>query len=293
MAELAISRTFLAAYAELPRADQRRVDSALGRLDSSRDAIHLETYPLARDSRVRTFRVDQYYRGVVLALGKDINILLTVKPHDEAISYANSLLLTVNQGLGVFEVRDDERLAALQSKEPSTERGLFAEVSDSDLLRLGVEPDLLPTVRAITTERQLEGLADVLPDMQFDILLGLATGMSADEIFAELADRLLTDVDPSNLPEISRRSRMKIVDDIDDARRIIDLLFSLQQPATHDNAIHSDIGDELPPAVDGRHIDSVTAFFNKVLDSLGPPPDPADFEQDGRSPVPLSPVVAR
>ncbi len=72
----------------------------------------------------------------------DTYCLITVLPHDKAIAYASSRRFSVNQALGVLEVRDEE---ALQQMQPTLEAAaqakvhrLFDDVSDADLTRLGV-----------------------------------------------------------------------------------------------------------------------------------------------------------
>ena len=59
--------------------------------------------------------MDSFWRGVVLAPEKgDTDCLITVLPHDKANAYASSHRFTVNQALGVLEVRDEEAIQQLQ-----------------------------------------------------------------------------------------------------------------------------------------------------------------------------------
>ena len=52
--------------------------------------LHLESVDKARDPRMRTIRVTDFWRGVVLAPddGSDIFLLLNVLPHDDAYGWA-------------------------------------------------------------------------------------------------------------------------------------------------------------------------------------------------------------
>jgi hypothetical protein len=70
--------------------------------------LHLEKLTRCKDDRIRTIRVDQSWRGVVLAPDAgDTYSLIRVMPHDKAIEYAASHRFTVNEALGVVEVRDE------------------------------------------------------------------------------------------------------------------------------------------------------------------------------------------
>ncbi|GAB3864363.1 hypothetical protein GCM10029963_74650 [Micromonospora andamanensis] len=64
MAELAIGRGFLPAYARLQRRVQRAVDAAIGKFaEHTHAGLHLEKLTGARDPNIRTIRIDQFYRG--------------------------------------------------------------------------------------------------------------------------------------------------------------------------------------------------------------------------------------
>src|SRR5687768_14143501 len=83
--------------------------------DHTHAGLHLEQVRNARDPRVRTIRIDKFWRGVVLAPEKgDVYCLLTVLPHDEAYRYCESRKFTVNQRLGVLESRDDLQLEIME-----------------------------------------------------------------------------------------------------------------------------------------------------------------------------------
>ncbi|AEB44343.1 UvrD-helicase domain-containing protein [Micromonospora maris] len=212
MAELAIGRDFLPTYARLQRRVQRAVDAAIGKFaEHTHAGLHLEKLTGARDPNIRTIRIDQFYRGVVLALGEDRYALLDVLPHDDAIAFAVSRRFTVNQALGVLEMRDQAGIEEFTRAEaPPASVGLFTHVSVADFTRLGVDEDLLPLLRVIATDKQLESLAGHLPESQLDVLLGLASGLSVEEVWAELADRTVSGVDTDDLLTAARRTPERI-----------------------------------------------------------------------------------
>ena len=83
--------------------------------------VHLEKLQHSRDHQIRTIRIDSFWRGVVLAPESgDTYCLITVLPHDKANTYATSHRFSVNQAIGVLEVRDE---AALEQLTPSLHDG--------------------------------------------------------------------------------------------------------------------------------------------------------------------------
>ncbi|WP_144118316.1 UvrD-helicase domain-containing protein [Catellatospora sichuanensis] len=196
MQRLAIAKEFLADYAKLQKPVQKAVDAAITRFaEHTHAGLHLEKLNNARDPRIRTIRINQFYRGVVLApeTGTDY-LLITVLPHDDAIAYAISHRFTVNQALGVLEVRNQDKLEEVQQTytklAAAAPAALLHNVSDADLRRLGIDATVLPLVRVIATDAQLTALAGLLPAVQHDVLTGLAAGMTADEVWGELSERL-------------------------------------------------------------------------------------------------------
>ena len=157
MARLAIAKGFLGEYAKLDKDVQRAVDAAITTFARHlHPGQHLEKPRHSRDDRIRLMPVDTRWRGIVLAPAtgphgapadphRDTYCLVTVLPQDKANAYAASRRFTVNRALGIMEVRDEE---AIQNLRPTAgtrrQRSLFADVSDADLARLGVDPQLLP-----------------------------------------------------------------------------------------------------------------------------------------------------
>ena len=134
MARLAIAKGFVTEYAKLEKGIQNAVESAITKFAEYPGAdLLLERPEHGQDDRIRTIPVDGCWRGVVLApeIG-DTHYLVTVLPHDDANAYATSHRFSVNQVLGVLEVRDETALQQLQLSlqavvRPADKR-LFADV---------------------------------------------------------------------------------------------------------------------------------------------------------------------
>ncbi|AXG81281.1 UvrD-helicase domain-containing protein [Streptomyces paludis] len=194
MATLGMHRDFLLEFAALEKPVQKRVHEAFEKFASAtHSGLHLEKLTHQRDPRLRTIRINNFWRGVVLKSERgDSFLLLKVLPHDKANAWASKHRASVNEATQGIEIRNDvalERatasLRAVAADEPSR---LFTVASypDKILRSLGVDTEILPIIRLIPDERHLEALHKVLPEQQYDVLLGLATGMEPEEIDREL-----------------------------------------------------------------------------------------------------------
>jgi hypothetical protein len=217
VARLAIAKSFLAEYARLDKDVQRAVDAAVAKFAKHpHPGLCLEKPQHSWDDRIRTLGVDSRWRGVILAPAHgDTYCLVAVLPQDKANAYATSRRFSVNPALGVLEVRDEGAIQQLrpslqQAAEPAGER-LFANVGDADLARLGVDAQILPTIRLLTSEADLKTLRTALPETQYAALHALACGMTVDEARLEVARLHSADtppgrVDPDDLVSAMERS---------------------------------------------------------------------------------------
>jgi hypothetical protein len=159
------------------------------------------------------------WRGVVLAPDAgDTYSLIRVMPHDKAIDYAISHRFTVNQALGVVEVRNE---AAIEQIQPTleqvaqtTDRRLFANISDADLTRLGVDENTRTIARLLTSDAHLDAMQHMIPEAQYNALYLLAGGLPVEEVWAEVAQYAPsgeTPVDTSNLVQAMERTPGRVV----------------------------------------------------------------------------------
>ncbi|MFE9677760.1 3'-5' exonuclease [Streptomyces sp. NPDC006259] len=205
MPQLAIAKEFLSEYAKLEKPVQKAVQAALSKFAHATHAgLHLEKLNRAEDPRIRTIRINQFYRGVVLAPATgDLYCLLRVLPHDDAIAWATTRLFTVNQVLGVLEMRDETQLqnmtGTLRLAAEATPSRLFDHVKDSDFRTLGIDGQVLPIVRLLTREAHLDALQHMLPSLQYDVLVALASGMTIEETWGEVSKHLVNAAKPDRV----------------------------------------------------------------------------------------------
>ena len=199
MARLAITKDVLSAFAKLDKRVQGAVQSAIADFANGRHGeAYLEKVPGSLDDRIRLLRVDGAWYGAVLVPDSgDTYCLLTILPPDEAVGYAASHRVGVNQATGLLEVSNP---AALRQVRPSLQAAaspdgtrLFADVSDADLTRLGIDTHVRRLARLLVNDADLDALQPVLPAAQYTALHALASGMTVDEAHAEAAQVLPAD----------------------------------------------------------------------------------------------------
>ena len=125
----------------------------------------------------------------------DLYVLLYVDHHDAAYRWAEHRKLTINPVTGAMQVVLVEEVsappapadAAARRQTPDDTIGpqrLFAALSDMELLSLGTPPDLLPRVRQLTTDTELDALQPVLPIEAYEGLFLVAAGDTVSQVLS-------------------------------------------------------------------------------------------------------------
>jgi hypothetical protein len=199
MPQLAFANSFWENYDLLEKPVRAGVRKAMAKFQQrtiaelrSDKGLHLESVDKARDPRMRTIRITDFWRGVVLAPddGSDVFLLIRVVPHDDAYDWAAKRLYTVNTATRGLEVRNvvaiEQLTPPLEAAAASAPSLLFARHSDTVLRDLGVDDQVLRAARAITDKAQLEAFGGLLPEDQFEVLQYLAEGFSPEEVYRDV-----------------------------------------------------------------------------------------------------------
>ncbi|MDT0330019.1 UvrD-helicase domain-containing protein [Nocardiopsis lambiniae] len=239
MPQLALSKQFFASgeYDELPPVARKNVRLAM---EKFRILTHAELKadkglnfknPQGRRSRsIFTFKVDNFYRGVVLAPESgDSYLLLKVLPHDPAYDWANKQEAGVNRLTGAVEIWDAEGLERLtpdleEQAAPTTPgQRLFAHVSDGDLTILGISAEVLRAARTVVDADALATLVPFLPEDQCEVLQYLAAGFGADEVWRDIVAHRPTRGADTDLDTAIRNTptRVKLVSGLDELEEIL------------------------------------------------------------------------
>jgi superfamily I DNA/RNA helicase/mRNA-degrading endonuclease RelE of RelBE toxin-antitoxin system len=198
MAEIALSREFLSAYARLPRKAQRKLDELLTkfRQNSTAAAIHVEPLHRVADPLLRSARIGDDYRVILRAPERgDLFIALWADHHDEAYRWAENKQTAVHPATGTLQIFDVSAATravtelAAESPASSAPPDLFSGFDDEALFLAGVPRALLPSVRAVVSDEDFERLAPHLPPEAGEVLTGLAAGLSLDDALQEVLGR--------------------------------------------------------------------------------------------------------
>lgn len=215
---LAIDKGFFKDLVKLEKPVYNRVTEVFDEFDAAtHTGLHLEKIANARNPRFRSIRIDQSWRGIVLApdVG-DVYTLLKVLPHDDAYAWAQRSNISVNSATGGIEIRDEAELdrqipemaeAAKNAGEP-----IFAHISDGELSKLGIDEKVLVFARTVTDAAQLDAAKSFLPETQWDVLSGLAAGFTPEEVWADLGAQILNQpVDTEDIDAAILRSNDRVV----------------------------------------------------------------------------------
>lgn len=220
MPTLVFAKQFLDDFAKLQPVVRQKVRELPDKFEhAAQSGVHLEKLSASRDDRVRTVRVDDFWRGVVVRLGQARYALLRVMAHDDANDWATRQRFGVNAVTGIVEILDvptvAEHVDAVVASGPvgGADAGLFFDRRDRDFTTVGVDSDLIPILRRVTTEDELYSIANYLPDAQADAVLLLADGKTTAEVWEEIQTSYAVDpaqaVDPEDLESALDRPASK------------------------------------------------------------------------------------
>ena len=188
---VALSNDFLLAYSSVQKGHQKKVREFIELFRERPDSpgIHYEPIESAKGKSLYSVRIDQAYRAVVFHPASSVYVLTWVDHHDEAYDWAASKTFQVNPLTGALQVLNTEVVEAAPAAAVASGKqaaGLFDDVKDKHLLRLGVPEALLPLVRGLRSDTDLEKAEKQIPQEAYEALFLLASGYSLEEVFQEV-----------------------------------------------------------------------------------------------------------
>ena len=260
-AAMAMSADFLTAFARLPRHQQRGVRTLITRFtaDATASGLNYEHIRGAADPKMRSLRIDQGYRAIVLKPERgNVHMLLWADKHDDAYQWAARHCCDINPETGALQVyapqtqqgtapqaapippptREGENLqsggageyppqmesGAKQHHSPETQGvgqhsfhadAAFKNLKDRQLIRLGVPPAMLPEVRDVPGEAELDAMQSRLPGEAYDALFLYLAGESYEALVLEREVPEAVDVEdfPAALERADSRMRFVVAED--------------------------------------------------------------------------------
>lgn len=194
MATLMMHRNLLKQFGKLPVRVQKRMADFIERFQSNPADPALHLHPLREtmvDPKVRGADLPDGYRAIIIAPERgDTYLLVHIDTHDEAYAWARNKRFEVHEMTGVFQIFNAAEVNAAVEDPRRDDRAahdyILVRLSDDELYRAGVPRPLIPAVRGIRSDIELEALAAYLPPDCRDVLYGIAAGMDLDEALEEM-----------------------------------------------------------------------------------------------------------
>jgi superfamily I DNA/RNA helicase/mRNA-degrading endonuclease RelE of RelBE toxin-antitoxin system len=226
---LAIGTDFLTSYSKIPKSQQAKVLNFVTkfRADPTRPGTNYEKLEHTHDKNLCSVRIDQTYRGIVLKPETgNVYVLLWVDHHDDAYDWAKNKVVRIHPETGslqVIPVVEGEPLVV----EPEPEKpGLFDAFQDAELTGLGVPELLMPMVRNLKSDADLDRVASDFPQEASEALYMLAAGYALDEVRKEMLLPVEpVKVDPDDfvtaLEKPDSKRRFFVVDDEQELKEVL------------------------------------------------------------------------
>lgn len=189
---LALGSQFLTSFAKLTKQTQTKVSQFIQKFKSDPKAAstHYESITDFKDKKLRSVRIDQAYRGILLDTGSNNSfIFLWVDHHDEAYRWAKNKQYSINPDTGIIQFVDTETLIASVESDDTEDTSisdLFSDIRDRELKRVGISELVIPYIRQIKSQEDLEDKLDKFSPETAEILAFLASGLTIEEIEREL-----------------------------------------------------------------------------------------------------------
>ena len=196
--KVAISTDFLTAFARLPRQIQGKVTEFVNKFrnNPTSSSINYEKLLYAQDKKICSARIDDAYRAIVVRQQETgVYLLLWVDHHDEAYQWASRKRCEVNPKTGAVQVFDVKTIT--EESTISEKPALFANITDEQLLEIGVPEAQLTYVKSFTELNDFYNAIRSLPNDAYEYLSWIVEGFSIEEVLELLED----DKDSKDIPE--------------------------------------------------------------------------------------------
>lgn len=190
---------------------------------------------LKGDGRLWSARVNREYRALLLHLGGNDWLLVSVKHRGHVHQNLDRLAYGINQITGAIDYVDLQiveedvlRRAPAPAAVPAepAEQPLFAQYSAEQLADLGVAEPLIPIALKLTTDDELLGLAEYAPRHTGEVLLRLRDGFSYDVVKAEVTEPVAVEqpeqLDTDDWQAAAGRSQAVVITDDETLQGIIE-----------------------------------------------------------------------
>ncbi|MCP4282977.1 MAG: hypothetical protein GY792_00775, partial [Gammaproteobacteria bacterium] len=198
--------------------------------DPRSPGINYERINAARDKNLRSVRIDKAYRGIIFqAPRKNVFIWLHIDKHDDAYDWAVRHKMSINPVNGALTLTNltfvEETVERAATPAPIQPTPVFEKLSGRDLMALGVSEDMLPAVRTLRSEGDLDALQQELPVEAYEGLFLFLAGDTLSSILASRETRVDREIDTEDyataVERDESRSRFYVVEGENDLQEIL------------------------------------------------------------------------
>lgn len=267
--KVALSNDFLLQLTKLPvKVNGKVMKWAIQfQADPTSSGINYENIQGARDPNLKSVRLDVDWRGIVFKPNSgDVYVLLYVDHHDAAYRWAENRKVTINPVTGAMQLVTFEQVQETEVQAPRPEAALvsapspgkavakpslFAELSEQDLMSLGVPAELLDLVKKIPDEESLDKVQSRLPVEAYEGLFLVAAGDSVSHVLNARETRVDRKIDTEDfataLTTPESQSRFVVVSDDESLAAILNAPLAQWRVFLHPTQHKLSVGDRSGP----------------------------------------------
>ena len=195
--KVAISSDFFTALSKLPKTQLNKTIKLVEKFKNNPKSSGLNYEKLHFANNMHSIRVDGSYRCIVMSPEtNDVYILLWVDNHDDAYDWAKKHKCMVNAQTGSLEIiqatHEVENISVSDETRTDT---FFTQFKDKELLKLGVNEELLKHVKSLDSEDDLDNFRKYITEEVYEALFYLLSGDSYEEVYNYLYAENSTDID--------------------------------------------------------------------------------------------------
>jgi Txe/YoeB family toxin of Txe-Axe toxin-antitoxin module len=188
---LVFGSNFLYSFSQVPNRIQIKVNKVISGFQANPTAVSYNFESLhTKDPHLCSIRIDQDYRGILYKSDKGGTLIfLWVDKHDNAYAWAQNKIFRVHPEIGSLQMIDLAEVGIDQTENPISMKtddisnDLFAKFRDRELVKLGIPEIVIPYIRTLETEEDLEKAEDKLPGEAWEALFLLYTGESLQYVY--------------------------------------------------------------------------------------------------------------
>ena len=235
--DIAITRSYLQALGNLPKSVQKKANDFFEKFQENPEAaaINYEKIKNMRDDKVRTVRIDQKYRAIVLHPSEgNVYLFVYVDNHDEAMDWARNKVFDINKYSSALQVVDmdiidDQGSNMVIETQDNINEEFIESVADryteAELLEIGIPKMIIPILKFVNKMDDLiNSVKGYVSDDIFEVLEFCVSGFTVGEIKECFSLEPLTKSETLTevLNKSINQSYIKVVTDDEEIKRILD-----------------------------------------------------------------------